>query len=144
MFQVRRPLTSTFEHVWTKDPAVDLDHPDSDPNKYLETGEAKYLTFREGETPTIWILRPLSRRAFNHVMESASASQFTARDLAVAYGLREIKNGGDVSLQFEKNGHGGERIKDSCLDEIFNAVVFDEISGRILRMSTLSPLHERG
>jgi len=128
--------TDSVVHVYSQDPAIDKDHPDFDWDRFKETGEMKYLPIKEGQTPTVFQIRRLTRRQFLKVIKSDDAEQFSE---AVAYGLRGIKDwGAPVDLKFQ--GDGQERLHPDTLDRIFAVELFVELGARIMELSRLAPL----
>lgn len=133
-----------FEHVYTEDPAVDLDSPDLDTKKYFQTFDRKHLPLKPGSTPTTFKLRPLSRRRFMAISNMPAADRANA---TVAYGVTAVNNfrlpSGNMFVP-EFTGMGSDQhMTGPALDAIFDVQLFAELMTVIMVASGLDPLADR-
>jgi hypothetical protein len=145
MIDLSKPLTATFRHISSADPAVDKDHPDYDQELYGESWDTRHIPIREGSLPTVFQCVPLSRLAFRQIQQRMdSGQQAEAMQDAIAYSLRGIENGGDLVLKFVRTD-AGRKLHRTSLDLICapqHTSIWTELALRIIRSSTLSPLSE--
>lgn len=145
---LQKRLDADLEYVSVMDPAINADDPACDLDKYRETGDRKYAPLKEGATPTVFVLRGLSRDALMPVIKGFSASaqweRIEAFETAVKYGLKRVRNfvgkdGKDVELRFEQTPIGEALTKDA-LEEIYDVALVVELGGRIQEASRVHPL----
>jgi hypothetical protein len=130
-----------FEHVYTEDPAVDYESDQLDTKKYFQTFDRKYLPIKAGASPTIFKLRPLSRKRFIAIANMAGAEQPNA---TVAYGIIGIENfrlptGSMLVPEFTGLG-ADQHLTAATLDAIFDSRLFAELMTVIMSASGLDPL----
>jgi hypothetical protein len=129
--------SSALSYICSFDPALDRDSPAFDWAEYLETGDPVHAPIRDGDAPTTFELRRLTRKQFLRVIGMPSEEQASE---AVAHGLRGVKNyqigGRDVELRFRRTDLG-ERMTDECMEQLFSPELFGELGVRILSLSTL-------
>ena len=141
MLKLKKNLTETITHIWTDDPAIDSSSPEFNADKYIETGDEKYLPMKEGEEPTRFRIAPLTRKQW---LEVSSQGGLTAQvDVAVAYALRGVENleinGSPLHLETEPTSKGN-RVKQEYLDQIWDPSLMTELGARIISISRLNPL----
>lgn len=145
MLRLKARSTDTVSHVWTQDPALDDENPETDYEKYLDTGDEKYLRFKEGLTPARFELVPLSRQQDRHISQLIVAKrQIDAVHETIAYCLKNIVgvevDGKPLTLKFEKGDLGNERLTKESMDSIYDLGLWSELAGRVREVSRLHPL----
>jgi hypothetical protein len=136
--------TSTTDHIFTCDTAIDRDSPDLNVAQYIATHDAKYLPIKAGETPVVWKLRRLSRRGFLAV---SGAPEHLQSHVACAYGIDGVAgllvNDQAVDLKYDR-GEAGKRLSEASLDAIFHPSLFNELGAVIINMSLPNPTSGQG
>ena len=135
-------LIRSVKHVWSMDPALDRSDLESFSaawESFLKDGDLAKLPIKEGETPTVFTLEPLTRSEFVKIYGGGDIERVIE---AVAYGLQSVENlmvNGE-KFQIERIESGGsKRVKGSCLDAFFDPVLFAELGTRIVEISRLHP-----
>ena len=140
MLQLKESLTARFNYIYPEDPAVDKDSQDYDPDGYEETLDPDKLPMQPGSEATVFVCKPLERRAMNKVITLHDSDQnHDAAQVAVAYSLVDVKNGPeDLELTRLKDGS----LDGKSLDALYNGfgyTIFSKVGGAIMRRSTASP-----
>lgn len=105
---VKKPsLIREFDYIYSKDPALDVEHEDFDHDKYKETGDLKYLPLKEGIQPAIFGLRPLNSKEQTWIAEENIQNLIWK---TVATGLVNVKN-----LYVDDKEHNVIRVKDGSV-----------------------------
>jgi hypothetical protein len=141
-------LLQSFTWVWSQDPAVDAESPGFNLDAYLSTGDRAHLPLREGATPTEFTLMPLSRSAYQHVLQSHSEQRvIEALTEALAYGLRSVQNLDDDGKPFAvkrvPDHPRGERATSETIDKLFSAggqALISELGIAVFKRSVPGPL----
>lgn len=134
-----------FEHVFSGDDALDLTHPDCNPEKYRDTLDRKHLPIKEGRIPTVFKIRPLSRLRFMAISSMPEADRANA---CVAFGVVGIDNwripktGNTLIPEFIGVG-ADQHLAPATLDAIFAPGLFAELMNIIMHASGLDPLADR-
>jgi len=129
--------TDKIEYVYSQDPAINKDSAEYNWEKFVETGDRKYLPIRDGHLPTVFSLQRLPRTQFLRVLKMDRVDQASE---AVALGLKDVKNwGGPLELKF-KEQDGQDRLTPDTLEKMFAVELFAELGVRIMELSTLAPL----
>lgn len=133
-----------FDHVYTDDPSIDLESTELDTKKYFQTFDRKFLPVRAGTTPTIFRIRPLSRRRFIAISGMPAQDRPTA---TVSYGVTGVHNfrlpSGNMFVP-EYTGMGQDlHMTGPSLDAIFDASLFSELMTVIMLASGLDPFADR-
>lgn len=142
-------LSDDYTHIYSKDPAIDQTLPDYDPEKWGETGEAKYLPVKPGDEPVRFTLRHLRGRA-KAVLTDRLAAEGHAQTFveAVALALVRIENGQlDDGTPFqvgftEDKRDRVRRCDDRTLDLLYsvdNAELIIELGNRVIRETFGNP-----
>lgn len=131
--------TVHLKHIYSEDPAIDKQHPDYSWDKYVRTGDRKYVPVKDGFVPTVFELRPLTRRQYQAVMRCDA----TALGMeAVAYGLVSVENlsrGDHPVVLKSKPTDLGDRLTDESLDNLFAFDVIGELGLIIISLSAVRP-----
>lgn len=130
-----------FEHVYTEDPAVDNESTDLDVKRYFQSFDRKFLPVKPGTTPTLFRVRPLSRRRFMAIANLPMADRPNA---CVAYGVIGVSNfrlptGSLFVPEFTGSG-ADQHLTGPSLDQIFDPGLFAELMTVIMTASGLDPL----
>lgn len=137
-----RSLTEEFDYIAVSDPALDGDEPEKRARhkEYRETYDRSVLVFKEGATPAVWRLTPLSRTQFLHCFRQVNDLDKYME--AVAFGLRSVSgflyDGKPVAWKPVKSDLG-ERVASVALDKIFDPLLVTELGDQILAASSLRP-----
>lgn len=139
-----RSFIRTVRFVSTLDPAIDRDHPDlaSLVEEYRKTGDVAKLPLREGATPTVFEIAPMSRKQLTRVLGIPSDKYIEQCSEAVAYGLRSVSNfivDGEQVVIEHATVSDEKRVKPAVLDRIFDPLLFAELGARILELNRLNP-----
>lgn len=137
------PLIDPQPFILDDDEALDSAHESFNYEQYSKTLDRAHLPVKAGGEPTVFWLKPLSRRAFNSVHALLkSGAEAEAWSEAVAYGLMRVENfrarGVPVALKTHVVG-GLERLTDATLDAIFRPGLFFKLGSRVLQLSMLDP-----
>jgi hypothetical protein len=146
---ITRSLLAPVEHVWSQDPALDatdtqrLDDALAEARK---TGSITGLPLREGERPSVFVLRRLSRAAWLRIGRMPSG--FEQDSETVALGLVDLRDYTvdrvPVRVELADGGDGLKRVKNDTLDAIYDPFLFRELAERVLEVSRLDPLRASG
>jgi hypothetical protein len=136
--------TDTAEFISLKDSALDKDADGFDAGylDFYESGNRSALKLVDGGVPTIFQVKRLSRRAFEHCMRQTSAVDQVRE--ALAFGLVSVTDWfapGEMKLGRKKSDVGGEqRLDDATMDKFFEYFdIVKELGDRILTLSTVPP-----
>lgn len=122
--------------ILEEDDALDKAHPDYDWLQHFETGDRRFVPIKTGCSPSVFYLRRLTRRQYEHVF--AQPTEEARFREAVAYGLDRVENYGPQELKRFRT-EAGERITDEHLDDLHAAGLFRVLGLRVLTFSTLNP-----
>lgn len=145
---ITKSLIASIPHVWTQDPSLDKGPAfEAAWTEFIKTGEIAKLPIKDGQKPTVFTLGPLRRKALQRVYNTDGLERATE---AVAYGLRNVADyvvdGRPVQLRWDSEADSkmGARLTNECLDEIYDPLLFVELSARIIDISHIDPLRGRG
>lgn len=139
-----RSFIRTVRFVSTLDPAIDREHPDIESilAEYRKTGDVSKLPLREGSTPSVFEIAPLSRKQLTRVLGIPGEKYIEQCSEAVACGLRAVTNfvvdGEPVTIE-TSTVSDEKRVKPAVLDRLFDPLLFAELGTRILELNRLNP-----
>lgn len=98
-------IDQEVEYVCSFDPAIDKENPDFNHAKYVETGDEKYLPIKQGEKPTKFVLRGVSRDVWKSVSaDMLRSDMLPAFESLVRHGIVKAINFGDWKAERDKDG----------------------------------------
>jgi len=112
---ITRPPSSfaEYDHIYSKDPAVEVESEDYDFDKWLECGLEKFLPLKPGQEPSVFRLRHLTAREHADLMDLAQTDGMaSAATAAFKVGVVKVS---DVDF---------DRGRDGIPDEILDAFYF--------------------
>lgn len=138
MIRIQNTLTPR-PYVLHDDPAIDVDSKAYDWPKFVETGDVSCLPTRDGCRPTVFMVRSLTRKQFQHVQGIDDVGR--KANETVAYGVVSWKDFVDASGRAltpqTKKSDLGERLSDRTLDEIYSPALFSELAVLVWSLSSL-------
>jgi hypothetical protein len=137
---IRRSFKERTVWVWSKDPAIDEQHPEFNWDEFKKSFDLKHVPFKSAEKPTKFHCQPLPRMAFERMMSMPEGPEMF-REM-VAFGVTKIENfevdGADLVVT-RTRALKMERLDDATLDKIFDPFLFAELAGHILEISKIRP-----
>lgn len=139
-FDVKRSLTDPVRHISMFDPALDAEHTSFSPERYMATGNEEHMPLRDGQTPSRFVIRPLSSRQYRRA--HAAISKEDRVYTLVAFALVAVEgvtvNGEAVSIK-RVTIDGLEMADTASLEKIYDPDLFMELAARVEGMSRLDP-----
>jgi len=140
-------LTGDYTHIYSKDPALDRDSEAFDHDKWIETGDDKYLPVKDGLTPVRFTLKRLPPMEHQYLFDIGGTDGPSSMAMwAVAMGVRKIEplkvDGKDATLETQiRNGRTilDDEWQDRLL-EVDEGDLAKELARRIIaKGNTVSP-----
>jgi hypothetical protein len=134
------------DFIYPDDPALDTEAPDFAERyqEFTETGDRSRLPMRDDGTPTVFRVKRMSNKAFEHCLRQQHDVDRLRE--AVCYGLVKVENFGEpgvMTLEFEKGDLGEQRLSRKSLEKIYVWDVLQLLGLRILSFQTLPPTKGR-
>lgn len=145
MINITAPLTGTLPHVWTQDPALDMEK--SDYTEFTKSGDLAKLVAQDSKEFTVFKIGRLSRQDFLRLadrMTDGLTHELFAE--AVSLGLKgwkgEIKVGGEpLQFKLDHEGTPRERVSEKVMDVLTRIpALIDELGVRVIAVNKLDPL----
>lgn len=134
MLVTRKPSAfADFDHIYSKDPAIDIEHEDYDHEKWLESGFEKFLPLKPGQEPTVFRLRHLRGREYSELVDLAQSSGMTT---AATEAFKRCV----VKISDHDFDRVAGRVPDEVVDMYYFAEGFDP--GAVVLEVGLRPINE--
>lgn len=144
-------LSEDYEHIYSRDPAIDTARDEYDPEEYARTGRDECLPLKPGAVPVVFKLQHMRGRLKTALQDMAQvpSSHITAMLDVVSLALVGIKNaklddGTDLRIQ---RTHDRDlrvyRVTDEIMATLYdvdNGALVAELSSRIVRETFGDPL----
>lgn len=130
---------NTAEFIHPEDPALNTAAEGYDWENFANTGDKASLHFHDGQVPTIFHVRKLTRKQVEHVKRQVSEGDLVRE--VVCYGLFQVDNfkqPGQLEIK-KKTDPLGERVSDVTYDDIFVWNVMFPLALFTLNLSNLNP-----
>lgn len=146
---IRLDTTRQVVHVYSEDPAIDTKSGDYNYQKFLDTGDLKYVPAIPGEKLSLFYVERLPHKKYISLSGLYERARMEALEIAVRFGLKRVENcevGGNP-LQLEFHGEGPDRgLTEECFGRLFEPGLVNQLGYRILGLSSMraSPLSSAG
>jgi hypothetical protein len=127
------------EFIHPEDPALNTAAEGFDWENFCNTGDRSTLHLHDGQLPTVFKVRKLTRKQYEHVKRQTSEPDLVRE--AVVYALHRVDNykqPGEMELG-TKQTDLGKRLTDASYEEIFVPSVLLPLALFILNLSNLNP-----
>lgn len=143
-------INETKEYVSVFDPAIDKS--ESNIPLYESTHDISNLTFKEGELPTIFVLKVIPYRTYIRIQDSNMMAKvdgnehdvrvnvFAMNGDLVRYGIKEIKNTDQPILMV---GGNPPSLSDASMNQIKSWGVIDELADVIRGLNEAQTAEEK-
>jgi hypothetical protein len=136
-----RSLVTSRNHVYSEDEAIDTDSTEFDYDKFLKTGDLKYVPAKPGAKLTVFTLRPITEDQFVRLVDMREPMRQAVE--AVSVGLVKVAdmvvNGQEVQLRTTKQGTEERLHKDSISTLLKFPAVMRELATIIMTLGRLDP-----